>query len=217
MDLESARINMVQKQIRSWNVHDQNILNLLTLCPRERFVPSNYQQLAFADIQIPLGHDQVMLQPSVIGRILIALDLEGTENILEIGTGSGYLTALLAQLGRSVTSIEINGALAKEASNRIQALGLNNVEIINGDAFTVLHGSKGFEIVVLTGSVQHLPRQLINQTKIGGFLFAIVGTEPVMQACIFTRIKEEEWSKTILFETVTPPLRESLNATTFEF
>lgn len=217
MDIEQARLNMVQNQIRTWNVLDDKILNLLTLCPREIFVPSAFKDLAFADTQIPLGHGQVMLQPAVVGRILNAINLDTHDHVLEIGTGSGYLTALMAQLCRSVTSIEENKPLALQAQRNIQELGLRNVEIINGDTFTVLKGSKAFDVVVFTGSVGSLPRELINQTKYGGCLFAIVGYEPVMQACIFTRIKEEEWTKAILFETVVPPLKERFNVATFEF
>jgi protein-L-isoaspartate(D-aspartate) O-methyltransferase len=217
MDVEAARLNMVERQIRPWGVLDEKILKLLMTCPREKFVPEGYQQFAFADIQIPLGHDEVMLQPKVIGRILSALKLTGKQNVLEIGTGSGYLTALLAKLSRSVTSIEINSSLALQASKRLSGLGIFNAEVIHGNVLYTLKGGKAFDVVVITGSLIDLPIGITHKTKYGGSLFAIVGHEPAMQACIFTRINEEEWSKSILFETVIPPLKEIQNVTTFEF
>jgi protein-L-isoaspartate(D-aspartate) O-methyltransferase len=217
IDIEAARANMVQRQIRSWNVIDTRILTILSSCPREIFVPAEYKALAFAETEIPIDNHQIMLSPSMIGKILSALRLKGNEDILEIGTGSGYLTALLALAGHSVTSIEENKQLALQANKKIQALGLRNVEIIYGDAFVTLKGSKGFDTVVLNGSVSQLPKSILNQVKLGGCLFAVVGQEPVMQACIFTRIKEEEWLRSILFETMVPPLKDTFNASMFEF
>jgi len=217
MNVETARYNMVHKQIKPCGVLDEKILDLIMHCPREKFVPDSYQQLAFAETQIPLGHGEVMLEPNMVGRILSSLNFTGKEHILEIGTGSGYLTALLAQLSRSVTSVELIKSLAVQASNRLAALGLANVEVIHGNALNVIQGGKLFDTVVLTGSLTDLPRSITHKTKYGGCLFAIIGIEPVMHACKFTRINEEEWSKTILFETVVPPLKDIQNVTTFEF
>ena len=208
---------MIERQIQAWGVLDEQLLNQLMSCPRERFIPENYKSLAFADIQIPLGHGQVMLEPKIIGRILNALKLTGKEHVLEIGTGSGYLTALLARLSLSVTSVERIESLALQASRRLADLGLANVEVICGNALHVLQGAKVFDVVVITGSLVDLPRGLAYKTKYGGTLFAIIGSKPIMHACIFTRINEDEWSKTLLFETVVPPLEDIENVTTFVF
>lgn len=217
MDVNQRRINMVQNQVRTWNVLDEKILSLMTNCQREIFVPDSYQDFAYADMQIPLGYDQVMLEPMVVGRILNSLSLSGKERVLEIGTGSGYMTALLAQLAHHVTSIEIVKSLAIRAASKLSSLNIHNIEIIYGNAMQVLQSSKAFDVVVITGSVLYPPKLLINQTTIKGRLFAIVGRQPVMQACLFTRIKEDEWTKSTLFETVAPPLKEMQNACTFEF
>lgn len=217
VDPNQARSNMVQQQIRPWAVLDKHILRLLTTMPREKFVPTAYAELAFADTQIPLGHGQVMLQPALVGRILQSLQIKASETILEIGTGAGYLTALLAKSGRMVTSVELYKNLALQASNRLANLKIHNVEVLQGNALQILKGSKSFNVVVLTGSVEHLPKSLINQTKYGGRLFAIVGRKPIMQACIFTRMNEETWSKECLFETVVPPLEGIHNVAAFKF
>jgi protein-L-isoaspartate(D-aspartate) O-methyltransferase len=217
MDFAVARLNMVKKQIQPWGVLDEQLLKLFMSCPRENFVPENYQALAYADTQIPLGHGQLMLEPKIIARSIAALKLTGKEHVLEIGTGSGYLTYLLAKLSRSVTSVELNKSLATQANHRLATLGILNTEIICGSALNVLQGAKAFDAVILTGSVTDLPRGLAYKTKYGGVLFAIICSRPVMHACIFTRINEDEWSKTNLFETVAPPLEEIKNAATFEF
>lgn len=217
MNIEEARLNMVERQIQSWGVLDRQLLKQLTLCPRENFVPEKYKSVAFADTQIPLGYGQYMLEPKIIGRILNALKLTGKEHVLEIGTGSGYLTYLLAKLSHRVTSLELIKPLALQANQHLQALGLANVEIISGNALNIIHENKLFDTVVITGSLTDLPRGLAYKIKYGGTLFAIIGSRPVMHAYIFTRIKRDEWSKTKLFETVVPPLEEVKNVSTFEF
>lgn len=217
LDPKPARSNMVEQQIRPWHVLDAKILQLMEQVSREDFVPASYQQVAFADTQIPLGHGQFMLSPAFIGRILAELQIQPQNNVLEIGTGSGYLTFLIAKLARFVTSIELYQPLATQANSRLTNLKQRNFEIIHGNAVEVLRGGKSFDIVLITGSVQQLRKNIINQTKLGGKLFAVIGTKPIMQACIFTRINEETWSKNCLFETVTPPLEGIENVATFEF
>lgn len=217
MNLNAARINMVEQQIRPAGVLNQKLLDLFYNYPRELFVPDNYKTLAYAEMQIPLGNGQVMLTPSLVGKLLSALNLKGTEHVLEVGTGSGYLTGLLAQLCRSVTSVEIIRPLAMQASNRMSTLAFNNTEIIHGNAVTILKSKQAFDVVILTGSVPYLPMSLTNQAKYAGRLFAITGNNPDMHASIFTRINEGEWNKNRLFETVVPPLKDIEYVSTFEF
>lgn len=217
MDTNLARHNMVEQQVKALGVLDERILALMSISHRDEFVPLAYQQIAYADTAIPLGNGRELLAPSVIGRMLQSLDFDGSEQILEIGTGSGYITALLAELGQYVTSIENLKPLAVQANRKLGELGLQNYEIITGNAIEILQGNKAFDVIVLTGSVPYLPKAFSNHLKFDGRLFAIVGRAPVMHACIFTRINEEEWSKDILFETVAPPLKEIVDVTTFEF
>lgn len=217
MEMQIARYNMVEQQIKPLGVLNKHVLQLLLSCRREDFVPTAYQQIAYADTAIPLGNGRILLPPNIIGRLLQSLNFKGTEQILEVDTGCGYLTALLAQLGRHVTSIENLKPLAMQANKKLGALGLKNYELITGNASEVLRGSKAFDVIVLTGSVPYLPKLFSNHLKFGGRLFAVVGHGPVMHACIFTRINEGEWSKATLFETVIPPLKEIIDVTTFEF
>jgi protein-L-isoaspartate(D-aspartate) O-methyltransferase len=217
MDSNLELDSLVQNQLKPCQVLDPNVLQLMRNTPRELFVPASFKSLAYAATEIPLGHEQHMLNPTLIGQILQALELNGHEQVLEIGTGSGYLTYLLANLSNHVSSVEINTSLAAQASKRLASLGQKNIEIICGNAFTILKGAKAFDALVLTGSVPSLPNAVIQQAKIGGRLFAVIGQAPLMHACIFTRINEEESSKTTLFETVVPPLRELANAPNFEF
>ncbi len=217
MNTDRERYNMVEQQIRPCGVLDKHLLDLFAHYPREIFVPDNYKSLAFAETQISLGNGQIMLEPSLVGRILSNLKLTGTEHVLEVGTGSGYLTGLIALLCRSLTSVEIIRPFAVQASNRLASLGFNNVEVMCGNATSILKSKQAFDVVVLTGSVPYLPMSLTNQTKCGGRLFAITGTAPIMHACIFTRINEGEWNKNWLFETVVPPLKDIEYVSTFEF
>lgn len=217
MDMDLARHNMVEQQIKPHSVLNPKILHLLESLHRENFVPMAYQQIAYADTSVPLGNNRILLPPDIIGRLLEALRFNGSEQVLEIGTGTGYLTALLARLSQHVTSVEVLKPLALQANRNLLDLGIKNYEIITGNALEVLKGSKAFDVIVLTGSITYLPKRLSNHLKYGGKLFAVLGHDPIMQACIFTRINEGEWSKTTLFETVVPPLKEIIDVTTFEF
>lgn len=217
MDMYHARHNLVEHQIIPCGVLDVRIVDALLAIPREHFVPTAFQQLAYADAEIPLGYGQVMLQPSFIGRVLQGLQIQGSEQILEIGIGSGYLTALLSKLGQHVTSVELNKQLAVMADSKLKALQINNAEIIIGNAVNQLKSPKSFDVAVITGSLPYLPKNIAMQIKYGGRLFITLGKAPVMEACIFTRINEEGWSQDKLFETEIRPLEEIVDAATFEF
>lgn len=217
MDMFTARQNMVEQQVKPLGVLNPRILQAFHDCPRELFVPTAYENLAYADSAIPIGNGKVLLAPNVIGRLLAALNLQGFEQILEVETGTGYLTCLLSMLGLHVTSVEASKPLAIAAKHKLTALGRKNFEIINGNPVDVLLGDKGFDVVVLNGSVPFVPRTVANHLKYQGHLFAVVGKPPIMHACIFTRINEGEWSQTKLFETLIPPLRNVTNVRSFEF
>ncbi|HIE00370.1 MAG TPA: protein-L-isoaspartate O-methyltransferase [Thiotrichaceae bacterium] len=206
MNIEQARFNMVEQQIRSWEVLDQRVLDLISDVPRENFVPMVYRNLAFADISIPLGHDQVMMTPIVEGRLLQALMLTQKDTVLEIGTGSGYLTALLAQSAKHVDSVDILEEFVKTAEQRLNALNINNVSLETGDAIKGWNKFTCYDVIVLTGSVPVLEPHFQAQLNDGGCLFAIVGEEPVMQAQLISRVKEDEFNMEVLFETSLSPL-----------
>ena len=216
MDIEQARFNMVEQQIRTWDVLDQGILDLLFLVRREDFVPSEYRLLAFADLEIPLGDHQKMWAPKMEARVLQELAIEQGESVLEIGTGSGYLTALLARLGARVTSVEINPRLAAEARAKLARAGVGAVELAVGD------GARGWEsatynAIVLTGSTPVLPDTFIEQLAPGGRVFAVVGEPPVMLARLTQLVAPGALAKRILFETVVDPLTNAATPARFEF
>jgi protein-L-isoaspartate(D-aspartate) O-methyltransferase len=216
MDFEQARFNMVEQQIRTWDVLDQAILDLLFSVRREDFVPPQYRLLAFADLEIPLGDHEKMWAPKMEARVLQELQIERGESVLEIGTGSGYLTALLARLGAQVTSVEINPRLAAEARAKLVRAGLGSVEVVVGD------GARGwgratYDAIVLTGSTPVLPDAFIDQLSPGGRVFAVVGEPPVMLARLVRWVAPGALAKRILFETVVDPLKNAAAPARFEF
>lgn len=206
LDIEKARFNMVEQQVRPWEVLDQRVLDLMLQIPREAFVPPAYRNLAFADINIPLAHGQMMLSPKVEGRLLQALSLQLRDRVLEVGTGSGYLTALLAKATKRVYSVDLFDSFIKEAEMKLKSLNINNVSLSSGDAINGWKSETRYDVVVLTGSVPVLAPVFQKQLNVGGRLFAVVGEEPVMQALLVTRVSEQEWEIDSLFETVLPPL-----------
>lgn len=217
LDIEKARFNMVEQQVRPWEVLDQRVLDLMLQIPREAFVPQTYRNLAFADINIPLAHGQVMLSPKVEGRLLQALSLQFRDRVLEVGTGSGYLTALLAKATKRVYSVDLFDDFVKEAEVKLKSLSINNVSLSCGDAINGWKSETRYDVVVLTGSVPVLDSVFQKQLNVGGRLFAIVGGEPVMQALLVTRVSEQEWETDSLFETVVPPLIGALEPSRFVF
>lgn len=206
MDIEQARFNMVEQQIRPWEVVDQKVLDLMSQTPREKFVLNGYQHLAFSDTNIPIGHDEVMMTPKVEARMLQALEIEPHEKILEIGTGSGYVTALLAQLGERVTSEEYYADLSAQAAERCQLLDLNNIEFIVTDSLINRKFYHRHDVIVITGSLPMFDPVFQEQLEIGGRLFVIVGESPVMEALLITRLSERQWNQISLFETDLPAL-----------
>lgn len=215
---EAARFNMVEQQIRTWEVLDQDVLDIFSKVPREAFVPSQYQGLAFADIEIPIGHGQTMLSPKIEGRILQALALEKTAHVLEVGTGSGYLTALLGRMSKSVVSVEIQPALLEQAKQRTAANNVHNISFVNGDAARGWADSAPYDAMVFTGSLPITPSNEVKQMlKIGGRMFVVVGKAPVMQAKLITRITQDSFREDVIFETCLAELSNAPQAQQFTF
>ncbi len=206
MNLDQARYNMIEQQIRPWEVLDQRVLDLLGTVPREDFVPPAYRNLAFADINIPLGEGQVMMSPKVEARILQALNLQEDESVLEVGTGSGYVTALLASLAKHVISVDINPEMTRQAGEKLTLHGISNVTLETGDAARGWDTQAPYDAIVITGSLPLLPDTFKQALKVGGRLLAIVGDSPVMSVVLFTRVGEAEWAQETLFETDLPAL-----------
>ena len=204
-NMEQARFNMVEQQIRPWNVPDVRVLELLTKVKREQFVPPALQKLAFMDLEIPLGHGASMWYPKLEARALQELQLERSDRVLEVGSGSGYLTALLSHLSEHVTSVEIVPELHALAEKNLAAHHIVNVTLALGDAAQGWDGS--YDVIVLTGSVPVLPEAFQNNLKPGGRLFAIVGDAPAMQARRVTCKAPGLFESTALFETCIAPLQ----------
>ncbi len=215
--LETARHNMVVSQIRTWDVFDDRILELVGRAPRQEFVPPAFRNLAFADMQIPLGHGEVMMAPLVEARLVQALAIRPGDTILEIGTGSGYVTWLLAQLGQKVRSVEIHAEFAARASEKLAAHGVTNVELEIGDGARGWSAAAPYDAIFVTGSLPILPDEFKKQLKVGGRLAAIVGDAPVMEARLITRVTETGYDNASLFETSIPPLRNALAPDRFAF
>ena len=206
MNLESARFNMIEQQIRPWEVLDQQVLDLLNKLPREDFVPERYRKLAYMDTTISLGNDQVMMPPRVEARILQALNVQPDETVLEVGTGSGYVTALLASLGEHVYSVDINAEMTRTASDKLADRGISNVTLETGDAARGWDAHAPYDVIVITGSLPLLPTSFKQTLKEGGRLVAVVGDSPVMEVVLITRVGESEWAQETLFETDLPAL-----------
>ncbi len=217
MDLEQARTNMVEQQIRPWEVIDQEVLDLLYVVPREEFVPPQYRSLAFSDLELPIGEGQRMWFPKIEARVMQALGVRKTDKVLEVGTGSGYLTALLAHRGAHVYSIEVSPALAKFGRHNLQRQGVDNVTLETGDAAHGWPKYAPYDLIVLTASTPVLPRQFIEQLAPGGRVFAVVGELPVMSARLFTWSAPGACTSVDLFETVLPPLVNCERGSRFHF
>lgn len=206
MNMAQARHNMIEQQIRPWDVLDQRVLELIASLPRDEFVPNAYVSLAYADINIPLDHGQVTMAPKVEARMLQALNIQASDRILEIGCGSGYVTALLARSGKHVYSVDIYPDFVEGARRKLAAHGITNVTIETGDAVNGWDRHGPCNIIAVTASLPVLPDSFRQSLNVGGRLFVITGTAPVMEARIITRTGEREWSEKVLFETVLPPL-----------
>ena len=220
MNTEIARFNMIEQQIRPWQVLDPAVLELLATVRREDFVPPAMKALAFVDTQVPLAEGQCMLEPKVEARLLQALQVQRHETVLEIGTGSGFMAALLAHRAQSVTTLECKPALAATARANLARNGVVNVQVLEVDATKAAggHAAQGpFDVILLSGSVAEVPRALLQQLKAGGRLAAVVGQEPIMRAKLFTRAGEAAWGEQDLFDTVAPRLLGFAEPTQFNF
>ncbi len=206
MNLENARFNMIEQQIRPWEVLDQRVLDLLNKLPREDFVPERYRRLAYMDTTLPLGNDQVMMPPRVEARILQALNIQADETVLEVGTGSGYVTALLANLGDHVYSVDINAEMTRTAGDKLADCGITNVTLETGDAARGWDAHAPYDVIVITGSLPLLPVSFKQALNVGGRMVAILGDSPVMEVVLITREGESEWAQETLFETDLPAL-----------
>jgi protein-L-isoaspartate(D-aspartate) O-methyltransferase len=207
MDLEQARYNMVESQIRTWEVLDQRVLDTLSAMKRENYVPDKYRPLAFVDMELPLGHGEVMLAPKLEARMLQELTLKGSDRVLEVGTGSGYLTALLAALAGHVYSVEWHADLSEAARAKLAEHRVHNVTLESGDAGRGWSRHAPYDVIVLTGSVPLLPKGFRAALKPHGRLLAVVGTPPVMTARLVTSVSESIYNEVGLFETCIAPLR----------
>ncbi|MEO6146556.1 MAG: protein-L-isoaspartate O-methyltransferase [Sulfuriferula sp.] len=206
MNIEQARFNMVEQQIRTWDVLDQDILNLLSKVKREEFVPQTYRTLAFVDMEIPLGHNQLMMQPKLEARIVQELAIKKTDKILEVGTGSGYLTALLAHQGHHVHSVDIVPEFKTRSEIRLKAHGFANASLEVGDAARGWSRHGPYDVIVLTASTPVLPEAYLDDLNPGGRMFVIVGDAPAMQAQLVTCIDKGAYNTVTLFETNIQPL-----------
>ena len=217
MNFEQARYNMIEQQIRTWEVLDQNVLDLLMKIHREDFVPDAFRQLALADTRIPLAHGQVTMTPKVEARILQSVDIQKTDKVLEIGTGCAYLTAVIANMAKEVISIDIFPEFTKSAEEKLQKHGITNVTLETGDAISGFQPASPYDVIIVTGSLPVPDDCFQNQLAINGRLFVITGHSPVMDATLITRAGENEWAKEILFETDIPPLVGAKEPKKFQF
>ncbi|MGD2081638.1 MAG: protein-L-isoaspartate O-methyltransferase [Chromatiales bacterium] len=216
-ELEKARFNMIHQQIQTWEVLDRRVLDLLTQVPRERFVPEAYIGLAFADTQVPIGHGERMMEPKLEARMLQALDVKPDDRVLEIGTGSGYVTACLARLGARVTSLEIHQDLSDAAEGRLEAQGIANAELVVADAMAGIPADGLFDVIAVTGSMPMRDKRFHRYLSNGGRLFMVVGETPVMEALLVTRTGDNAWHEESLFETELPPLVNAPRPDRFDF
>lgn len=216
MKIDIAREKMIEQQVRAWAVFEPAVLDVLGKIPREAFVPRDYQSLAFADTEIPIGHSQFMMTPTVEGRLLQALELTGVEHVLEIGTGTGFVTACLAMLAHQVTSIDIHEDFLKRSGENLADAGIDNVNLKLMDAVQELPQGQ-FDAIAVTGSIQEFDPRFVEALKTNGCLFVIVGDSPIMDARLVRRTADSDWHSTSLFETDIEPLVNGSRPPQFHF
>lgn len=223
MNIEKARFNMIEQQIRPWDVLDTDVLDLLMVVKREAFVPAAYRSMAFVDTEIPLAGGETMLAPKLEARILQELAVKKHEHVLEIGAGSGYMAALLAYKARHVTTVEILPELVTMARNNLSSYGVDNVDVQQGDGArgwpegAHSAGEPAYDVIVLSGSMPLMPQAFMQQLKIGGRLFVVTGEAPAMSAQLVTRTSDIGFTTVKLFETVIKPLRNAVTPSHFTF
>lgn len=213
----TARFNMIEQQVRPWEVLDPAVLQLLNDVPREAFVPKDYVGLAFADIEIPLGHGEHMLSPKLEGRMLQSLSLQKTDRVLHIGTGSGYFAALLSKLSAHVTSVEIHADLSHQAAQNLAEQDIHHVSLLVADGIDGLRQQAPFDVIVYTGSCPVEPAGVRQQLNVGGRMLIVLGEAPVMQATLIQRVTQDAYREDVLFETCLPELINAPQAQKFEF
>jgi protein-L-isoaspartate(D-aspartate) O-methyltransferase len=217
MNIEQARFNMIEQQIRPWDVLDPDVLELLAVVKREDFVPSEHRALAFVDTEVPLPNGQSMLAPKVEARLLQELEVQRHERVLEVGAGSGYMAALLAHRAQHVTTLEIDAELARFAAENLRRAWVANATVLHADASRGVPEDGPFDVIVLSGSVAEVPRTMLAHLKPGGRLTAIVGQLPIMRAVLVTRSGEAGFTTLELFDTVAPRLKGFGEPTRFVF
>ncbi|MGV6825707.1 MAG: protein-L-isoaspartate O-methyltransferase family protein [bacterium] len=216
-DSITARFNMVEQQIRPWDVSDDQVLELLDSLPREHFVPDEYAGLAYADVEIPLGFGETMLFPRIEAKILQELRIQPLDEILEIGTGSGYLTACLAEMGKHVTSYEQHSELVETARKNLDALNIDNILLENDNIFDVNVSYQRYDVIAVTGSMPDYKDEFQDLLKPGGRLFVVTGRGPAMEAMLYVKQENGMVAKEALFETAIPPLAAAPVSRTFVF
>jgi len=221
---ERLRFNMIEQQIRPWDVHDTQVLALLRSIRREDYVPATHRELAFVDMELPLDGSgenslpgQCMLAPKIEARLLNDLKVQPHESVLEIGTGSGFMAAMLAHCGQQVLTLEIDAALAASAAATLQRNGVGNAEVRHADGAAPLPANSRYDVIVLSGSVAHVPQALLAALTVGGRLAAIVGSEPMMRAHFVTRTGEAQWQTAQPWDTVAPRLLNFPEPSRFSF
>ncbi len=216
MNIDYARLQMVNQQVRGWNVYDEDVLEMLRALPREDFVSQGYESLAFADTAIPLGHGETMMTPTIEGRLLQALGLRGSERVLEIGTGSGFMTACLAKLATHVTSIDIHADFVDGAAAKLEHAGIDNVSLLQMDATRELPAER-YDAIAVTGSIQTFDPRFVEALTDDGRLFVVVGDAPAMEAKLIERKGGHDWQTLSLFETDLKPLVHGARPVEFSF
>ncbi len=216
LNFAQARFNMVEQQVRPWEVLDERVLAVLEYLPREAFVPRQYRNLAYADIQLPLPYGEVMMEPRIEARLLQALDPHPDESVLEIGTGTGFLSACLARLAGEVTSVDIHAEFREWAATQLAAQAIRNVRFEVGDAAEGWDDGRRYDAIAVTGSLPELHQGYHHSLSIGGRLFLIVGDEPIMEALLITRVSEDQWATESLLDTCIRPLRNARSTACFE-
>lgn len=217
LNFEAARQTMIKSQMRTWHVHDDRILDLIARMPRQDYVPAASRNLAYVDMNISLGHGEVMMTPKTEARLVQELEIDPKDKILEIGTGSGYVTALLANLGRHVVSVEIRPEFTTEAATKLARHGIRNITLEVGDGARGWDRQKPYDVILITGSLPILPEAFRDSLAPGGRMIAIVGQSPVMEVKRIRRLDGNIFTEDSLFDTDLPPLQNAIEPARFVF
>jgi protein-L-isoaspartate(D-aspartate) O-methyltransferase len=217
LNFDAARTSMILNQMRAWHVHDDRVLDLITRMPRQDYVPATSRNLAYVDMNIPLGHGEVMMTPKTEARLVQELEIDPKDKILEIGTGSGYVTALLANLGRHVVSVEIRPEFTTEAATKLARHGIRNITLEVGDGARGWDRQKPYDVILITGSLPILPEAFRDSLAPGGRMIAIVGQSPVMEVKRIRRLDAHVFTEDSLFDTDLPPLQNAIEPARFVF